>query len=275
MRRSGCKSLRFKSLDKTNASGEIMTLLRMLVAATLLAMAAPTAAQRAPAPAATNLPPEVLALACAPTLAYSVPPATFRITGGQDSIVRRTYQPGDLVTVNGGTDNGFAVGQEFYVRRTTGLEVGPIGPDNPALVDTAGWIRIYAVDREMSLATVAHACHEIEVGDFLEPFVLPQVPVISTERRPAQRDNYGSILVGADRRLTFGTGDFFIVDRGSDHGVTVGSRFVVYRDKLEDGNFLFVLGEAAAVDVRAETSTLQAILARDAFQAGDYVALRK
>ncbi|MBI4263088.1 MAG: hypothetical protein HY657_01815 [Acidobacteria bacterium] len=251
-----------------------MTTMRFLAAAVLLA-ASPAAAQRGPAPAPTHLSPEVLALACAPSLAYEAPSTPLRVTGGQDSFVRRSYQLGDLVTINAGTDNGIEVGQEFYVRRAAGMALGAIGRDNPGVVRTAGWIRVYAVDRRMSLATITYACDTIDVDDYLEPFLLPQVPAISTERLPAQRDNYGRILVGNDRRRTFATGDFFVVDRGSDHGVTVGAQFVVYRDKQRDGNFLFELGEAAVVDVRPESSTLQVILARDAFMAGDYVALRR
>ena len=83
------------------------------------------------------------------------------------------------------------------------------------------------------------------------------------------------MITGNDNRASFGRGDYFIVDRGSDHGVTVGAQFVVYRDKREPGNFLFELGEAVAVDVRPESSTLRVTLSRDAFTAGDYVALRK
>ena len=37
--------------------------------------------------------------------------------------------------------------------------------------------RAYAVDGEMSLATIEHVCDAVEVGDYLEPFALPQVPV--------------------------------------------------------------------------------------------------
>ena len=83
------------------------------------------------------------------------------------------------------------------------------------------------------------------------------------------------MLTGNDNRASFGRGDYFIVDRGSDHGVTVGAQFVVYRDKPAAGNFLFELGEAVAVEVRPESSTLRVTLSRDAFTAGDYVALRK
>lgn len=243
--------------------------------ATLAAVTAPALAQRGPAPAPTHLPPEVLSLACAPTLVFEAPPTPLRITGGQDSFVRQTYAPGDLITINAGTDNGIDVGQEYYVRRVIATNLGSVGRDNPATIRTAGWIRVYAVDRRMSLATISHACDTINVNDYLEPFVLPQVPAISAEQLPAQRENYGRILVGNERRRSFGRGDYMIVDRGSDHGVLVGSHFVVYRDKRTDGNFLFELGEAVAVDVKPESSTVQVTIARDALLAGDYVALRK
>lgn len=246
-----------------------------LLAAGFLAAGATADAQLGPAPASTHLPPEVLALACAPSLVYTPPPTPLRISGGQDSVVRRVYVPGDLITINGGTDNEIDVGQEYYSRRPLSLTLGRIDRDNPGTIRTTGWIRVYAVDTQMSLATITHACDTIEVNDYLEPFVLPQVPAMSAERPAAQRSNYGKVIVGNDRRRAFARGDFFIVDRGSDHGVTTGAHFVVYRDKQEAGNFLFELGEAMAVDVRPESSTLQVTVSRDAIQAGDYVVLRK
>ena len=246
------------------------------VIAWALLAAAPVAAQRTSLPPSTHLAPEVLALACAPGMTFEQPPTPLRITGGQDSFTRQTYAPGDLLTINAGTDNGIEVGQEYYVRRIQPAERRPVTRANPATIRTTGWIRVYAVDKQMSLATVVHACDTINVTDFLEPFVVPQVPTpADTARVKPQRGNYGKIVLGTDRRRSFGKGDFFIADRGSDHGVTVGARFAIYRDKRQAENFLYELGEAVAVDVRPETSTLQVTLSRDAFQAGDYVAIRK
>ena len=246
-----------------------------LVAVAALAAGLPVLAQRAPAPAPTNLSAEILSLACAPGLAYEAPPTPLRITGSQESFVHRTFAPGDLITINAGTDNGIDVGQEYFTRRAVPVEHRPISRDNPATIQTSGWIRIYAVDREMSLATITFGCGSIEPNDYLEPFVLPNIPEISINRQEAQRGNYGRILTGSDHRGIFGSGDYFTVDRGSDHGVTVGAQFVVYRDKLQPGNFLFELGEAVAVAVEPETSTLRVTLSRDGFMSGDYVALRK
>jgi len=80
---------------------------------------------------------------------------------------------------------------------------------------------------------------------------------------------------GLDQRRMFGKGDFFLLDRGSDHGIAPGATFVLYRNKGQDKNFLYELGQAVAVDVSPETSTLQIIDFRDAILEGDLVALRK
>ncbi|MBI2829377.1 MAG: hypothetical protein HYX77_08940 [Acidobacteria bacterium] len=246
-----------------------------LIAAGVVATALPVLAQRAPAHGSTNLSPEILSLACAPSLAFQVPPRPLRITGSQESFVHRSFAPGDLVAINAGGDNGIAVGQEYYTRRAVPIERRPVSRDNPATIRTTGWIRIYAVDPRMSLATITHACDSVEVNDYLSPFVLPDIPEISVNRPAAQRGNYGRVLTGNDNRTSFARDDYFLVDRGSDHGVTAGAHFVVYRDKREPGNFLFELGEAVAIEVRPESSTLRITLSRDAFIAGDYVALRK
>lgn len=240
----------------------------------LVAAGAPLAAQRVPLPPPSNLPPDVLAMACSPSLVFQAPPTPLRITGGQDSFVRRIFQPGDLITINAGTDNGVEVGQEFFVRRVQVAPGSKVTRQTPGVVRTAGWIRIYSVDDTMSLATISHACDTIETNDYLEPFAVPAVPTPQPVAKP-QRGNYGHILVGTDRRTSFGRGDFMIVDRGSDHGVEPGTRFVIYRDKQQAENFLYELGEAVATDVRPETSTLLVTLSRDAFAAGDYVAMRK
>jgi hypothetical protein len=252
-----------------------MTRTTAALAALLTALAVPAAAQRGPAPTSTHLPVEILAVACGPKLAFDLPDRSLRVTGGQDTIRRRTWAPGDLITINAGTDNGIEVGQQYYVRRVQVENNNKVSRETPASIRTAGWIKVWAVDKQMSLATVVHACDTIEVDDYLEPFSLPTVPQPTPQILKAERDNYARIMFGTDQRRAFGKGDFFIIDRGSDHGIAPGDRFVVYRDKLLPENFLYNLGEAVAIEVSPETATLQVLLSRDAFLAGDYVAARK
>ncbi len=99
------------------------------------------AAQRGPAAAAAHLPAEVLALACAPKAALEVPNTPLRITGGQDSSVRRSHAPGDIVTINAGSQNGIEVGQEYYTRRAADQQsrednAGHAGDDRDLRMDS-------------------------------------------------------------------------------------------------------------------------------------------
>jgi hypothetical protein len=263
-----------------------------LFTSALLCTASTAAPQTGPAPTVTHLQADVIALACAPTLAFERPLASLLITGGQDATTRHGFHPGDLITINGGSDNGIEIGQEYYVRRVQAPRGTGISRATPASIRTAGWVRVYAVDKTMSLVTVSHACDTIDVGDYLEPFTAPQPHAPDPNPAKPQKDNYGHILMGADRRTMFARNDFMTVDRGSDHGVTLGARFMVYRDKrrmetkrlsavkeLPDAivtpEFLFEIGEAVVVDVRADVSTVQVLNARSALLSGDYVALRK
>jgi hypothetical protein len=244
-------------------------------AAGLLAAALPAIAQRGPAPTPTGLSPEVLSLACAPALTYEEPAVALRVSGGQEAVRRLIHAPGDLVTINAGTNQGIAVGQEYYTRRPLPAAPGRISGRNPGTIRTTGWIRVWAVEEEMSLATISHACETVDVGDYLEPFGLPSVPRPSSATGVPERGNYGHVLSGQDRRTSFGLNDYLLIDRGSSQGVAVGARFVIYRDKRTPGNFLFEIGEGYVVDVKADTATLHVLRAIDAITAGDYVGMRK
>jgi hypothetical protein len=246
-----------------------------VAAAAMLAAAPPLAAQRAPGATATHLSPEVLSLACAPRATFEEPATPMRVTGGQDSFVRLTHAPGDLVTINAGRKNGIEVGQEFFVRRLQVHEQARITKDTPGTIRTTGWIKVWAVDDEWSLTTITHACDTIEIGDYLEPFVLPTPPTVSEERLKPERNNYARVVSGDDRRTSFGTGDYMVIDHGSDHGIQSGSQFVIYRNKQQKENFLYILGEGVAVDVKPTLTTVHVTQSVDAIQRGDLVALRR
>jgi hypothetical protein len=266
--------------------------IRTLFTFALLGTAGSAVAQTGPAPTPTPLGGDVIALACAPTLAFERPLASLLITGGQDAATRHGFRPGDLITINGGSDNGIEVGQEYYVRRVQAPRGSGISRATPASIRTAGWVRVYAVDKTMSLVTVSHACDTIDIGDYLEPFSVPELTTPDPNPAKPQKENYGHILTGADRRTMFAKNDFLTIDRGSDHGVTRGARVMVYRDKrrmetkrllavkelpdeIVTPEFLYEIGEAVVVDVKPEMSTVQILSARSALLTGDYVALRK
>jgi hypothetical protein len=242
-------------------------------AAALLAQ--PAAAQKGPAASFTGLRPDVISLGCAPVMAVAPPRDALRITGGQDTGARRIFGQGDLITINAGTRDKMEEGREYFVRRPIADRGMKPSPSKPAVIQTVGWVRVWAVDDEWSLVTVTHGCDTIEVGDFLEPFVVPAVPTPSRNRNKPERDNYAHVMLGSDRRTSFGTGDYLVVDRGGRQNITPGMQFVLYRNTNLPENFLYDLGEAVAVDVREDTATLRVTVSRDAIQRGDLVAMRR
>jgi hypothetical protein len=244
-------------------------------AALLVALIIPASAQRGPAPTNSQLPADVLSVACAPRITFELPDRSLRVTGGQDATRRHVWGPGDLITINAGSDHGIEVGQQYYVRRIQAENAQKVTRMTPANVATAGWIKVWAIEKEMSLATVVHACDTMEVGDYLEPFVMPTVVKANGALLKPERDNYARIMFGADLRRSFGKGDYFIIDRGANFGLAVGDKFVVYRDKALFENFLYSLGDAIAIEVNDDTATLQVTNSRDAFMEGDYVAVRR
>ena len=246
-----------------------------LAALTAFVLPAAAAAQTGPAWNATHLPSEVLRLVCAPSIAYEVPAVPLRVTGGQALGKRVVWAPGDLITINAGTNNGMQVGQEFFVRRLQKERDRAVTRETPGTIRTAGWIRVYAVDDEMSLATIQYACDNVETGDYLEPFVLLTAAPRGPKTGKPEKGNYARVIAGNDRKLVFATGEYVIIDRGKDHGIVPGSQFVVYNDKKQPGNFLFESAEAVAVDVRETSSTLHVTFSRMPVTVNDYVAIRK
>ena len=209
-------------------------------------------AQRGPAPGSTGLGPDQIALMCAPApadLPDRMPAATrHRVTGGQAPTLRQAFAQGDLVTISAGERQGIAVGQQFYTR-TPIRGIDRKHPPSGKVAHTTGWITVYAVDPDLSLATVTHACTTISPGDELAPLSIPDVPPADTRDLEPKRGDYARVLEGAAGRTTFGTGDVFLIDRGRRQGVEPGARFVLYHDRRLRENFLYQTGEAVAIAV--------------------------
>ena len=187
--------------------------------------------------------------------------------------VRHAFAPGDLITISAGERQGITIGQEFVTRRPVPAPTKK-RPSSRQVVHNTGWIRVYAVDDDLSLATVTHACTAVNPGDELAPLVITGPPERDTRDLEPKRNDYARILTGADGRTAFAAGDLFVIDRGHRGGVRPGARFVLYHDRLVPGNFLYEAGEAVAMAVGADASTLQVISSSTAVLTGDYVGQR-
>lgn len=273
-----------------------MRSLKPICALSLSLVAAPALAQTPPAPSADTqlVPPPAWAfndVACAPALApermdkKDVP--QLRIVGVQDPAIRELLGPGDTLVINAGSNAGLQTGQRFFVRRVIPA-VSEFGERPRATIHTAGWVQILGVDTIVSTATVVHACDGILFDDYLEPYVAPTIAARPLPGSMPVYENMGHIVTGVDGLHTSAPGNLMTIDRGSNTGVVMGQRYVVFRDKRKDhldltgrskpfaamapNAPLVEIGEVLVVSVRPEDATVQVVVSRDAISKGDLIA---
>jgi hypothetical protein len=254
---------------------------------------APVAAQTAPPTAPGGLVPAppwaYNDLACAPSLRMEKPAAesapTLRIVGAQNVTHRDLLSPSDILVVSGGSNAGVQTGQRYFVRRVlTSLT----DTSRPSTIHTAGWIQILGVDMMVSTAKVLHACDGILLDDYLEPFVEPMVAAGPVAGDMPQHENMGHIVTGVEGLHTAAVRNYMTIDRGTEAGVVVGQRFLVFRDKrntrvettgrskvfesLIKQSPLVEIGEVLVVSVRANDATVWITASKTAITTGDLVA---
>lgn len=203
----------------------------------------------------------------------TLPIPSLTIAGVQKADNRSGMAPGDLAVLAAGTPQGIAVGQRYLARR-------PHGGARVAL-DETGWVgahptgilTVTAVDEQFALARVDQACDTVDIGDHLEPLVIPNLPVAAPAGGQANFADRAQVIFGRDRRLVFGDGDLFSIDRGTDNGITPGVRLAIYRDRL-NGLPLVEVGEAVVVETAADTSRAVLVRVSDMVQAGDIAVVK-
>jgi hypothetical protein len=243
------------------------------VLAAMFVTSAAGAAQAQPGEVALS--PLAMAVACAPPPSLDgAPPHALRIIGSQDSTPRILFGNRDLLVVSGGTSDGVQLGQQFFIRRT--MTFGDSRASRGA--KTLGWVRVVAVNESTAIGLVDHVCGGIVVGDYLEPFVVPQVSSDAEKDDTRGQPDFttlGHIVVGNEDRVTAGTGDFVLIDWGTNQGLAAGARFSIYRDVGVDRLPLASVGEGVVISTGATMALTRVTRARDAVYAGDYIALRR
>jgi hypothetical protein len=237
----------------------------------------------------TNLGPRTLSaaiVACTDLPTATVPTSSLRVLAAQVGDDHTAYAPGEVVVVNGGTPHGLAVGNRYFTRRLQrGVEDAAPSMLTPGAIRTTGWLTIVAADQGFALARVDYACVDVEAGDFLVPYVEPVVPTKVADDGPPKFVDWnaqayrwdavdlGHVMFGADKRESFGAGDVANIDRGTAHGIGVGTRIGFYRDR-RNGAPLVETGAGVVVEATQDTSKVVLTRASEAILRGDYVVIR-
>ena len=217
-----------------------------------------------------------IALACAPPVDTAGPGnEALRLMAAQDPIKHTVFGNRDLVVVSGGTNAGVQLGQEYFVRHS-GRSMMDMGYHASPAIRTAGWVRIVAVNDTMAIASVDHTCIEMTANDYLEPYVAPAA--VAAETDAVGEPDFTSLArvtsAGYDRQIA-ATGDFAIIDRGVDKGVTPNMRFAIYRDIGPRGAPLTAIGEAIVISVSKNRALTRILRSNGVVLNDDYAAPRK
>jgi hypothetical protein len=243
-----------------------------------LAAACALAASGAAAQTQDELSPAQLAVACAPPpIMATVPGDAARVIGSQDPLSRTLFGVPEQLVVNAGTERGFQLGQQYFVRRL-GRTAENYKDKLPHQVRTAGWVRVVAVNATTTIVNVEHACGDILAGDYLDTFQPPTLPdgditSVDTTREP-DFASYGRVLYGEQERRSGGVGEFMLIDRGMDQSVAVGAHYAIYRDLRVGAAPLAAVGEATVVSIGPKMSLVRINRSRDAIYTGDFAVPR-
>ena len=206
------------------------------------------------------------AVAAARSRVACAPPPTFDGRAGRcaaRSSARRTRRrarcsaPRDLLVIDGGTDAGVQLGQQFFVRRANPLR-------HRRATRRAGQLSTRRLDphrrgqrhRRRSRRSTTPAARSAQ-SDYLEPFVAPVVPAGRRARRHARR---ARLHVARPRRrratriaATGGAGDFMLIDQRQRPGRDRRARgSPIYRDVGVSGMPLAGVGEAVVISTGAD-----------------------
>lgn len=210
------------------------------------------------------------------------------IIGNEENYQKVAQALFDVVYLNQGEADGISPGDEFTIlHKLRSLE-------HPVTLETlgdyvvqTGRLKVVATQERTSTAQITYSCDATLVGDRLIPFEPKEVPLM-TDLPPVDRyseegpNPKGYVVFAKDDLGSLGEGYEVQLDLGSQDGVTVGTRLVLYRPQTigyEGTGFekdlpRRVLGEIVVFNVQESTATGRIIQMYDFAKVGDQVEIR-
>jgi hypothetical protein len=215
-------------------------------------------------------------LACGARAVGTPPDMSIRVGAGREH-GKALFGPDEALVIKAGTGQGIKVGQEYFVRRVVADRFVQNSGDKmtTSSIHTAGWVRIVDTTADASIAEVINVCDGIEEGDYLEPFVKPELPTTTPATGEPDFANPGHLVLGDERRQMAAQGDLMVLDRGSDHGIHAGQKVTIFRPTGDGTGPVARIAEGTALVVHPETSVVRIDKTSDAVVVGDLVAIHR
>jgi hypothetical protein len=266
----------------------------------------------AQAPAPTTQP-DYSSVYCSGFVSDQKMPGAVRLISGEQSTFKLTFERGDYVYLNRGTDKGVRVGDRYSVVRS---ESDPAGVQWFKWQDKLtkamgthyldlGQLRVVNVEPKTSIAIVSFSCDYMQRGDIVLPFQERPDPTYKEagpfdQFAPVSGKPVAMLVNTKDYQQSIGKGSIVYVNLGTEKGVKVGDYFRVFRYQgsmaelapqtkdYQDRMYGFgsspehykwndlpreVLGEAIVLNVSRYSSTVLVTYSREDMYSGDYIEI--
>jgi hypothetical protein len=186
----------------------------------------------------------------------SVPRST-QLVSGEQSLYKITFDEGDYVYINRGSNKGVKVGDMFSVMRPVGEDYNPnplsdsltlnVFFDEPwyesqgrllrsmgQMWEDEGRIKVVVAYPNTSIAQITNSCAFMQRGDIIQPAEERPVPQLKPETNfdrfaPPSGNKKGIVVIGKSFRSVSGTNDIVYVNLGSKQGLKVGDYVRIFR----------------------------------------------
>lgn len=181
-------------------------------------------------------------LYCAGTVTSESVPRDTYVISGEESNYQITFNEGNYVYINKGSDQGVKPGDQFSIIR-------PVKDTNPfewtkwqnsilrkmgTMWEDEGRVTVVVARPGVSIAQVNHSCNYVERGDIVVPFTeQPAPPLKSGEKfdrfSPPNGKALAMVIAGKKYQQELGNNDVAYVNLGNAQGVKVGDYFRIFR----------------------------------------------
>jgi hypothetical protein len=195
-----------------------------------------------------------------------------KIIGAERQEEKILLNDGDKFYIDKGKADGLEIGQVFLV-----IGVGPKIMDYGNLTSRTGRARIIGLEENRGTFRIDKTCGQVLLGNDLIPFEEKEGMLGKDEGYARELDEnqgtMGSVIFIETEFHIAGTGQWAIIDMGSDKGVHVGQQMTIFK-RVKKGVPREAIGNLVVIDVQKRTSTIKLFSCRDAVEIGFQVQTR-
>ncbi len=193
---------------------------------------------------------------------------------------KTAYADGDIVYLDGGSEDGVQAGQEFFLvipgrvvrHPATGAALGRV-------YTYVGHVRVLCVQEHSATAEIIAACDAVPLGAKAKPFDPIPIPMSVltapvTVCDPASGKPTGYITYAKEEAETFGVDHLVLVDLGEADQVTPGTILTVFVDNPVPGLPRRAVGELGVLTAGDHWATAKVIRSKEAIQVGYRVEVK-